>query len=252
MHNFKDRLRASAIHLAISLSIALLAALVVFGLWFPYPYRELSGGRDLFLLVIAVDVVMGPLITLVIFNRAKSRRHLVMDFSVVGLLQLAALSYGLFTVFIARPVHLVFEFHRMAVVHAVDVDPKLLSEAPPELQYLPLTGPTLLSLRAFKTADEQMTSTLQAAQGLAQAAQPGLWQPYSTARADILKEAKPVAQLKSRFPNQAAAIDSAVAKSGFGADKLRYLPLLGRKDAWTVLIDSANAQPVGFLPIDSF
>ena len=140
----------------------------------------------------------------------------------------------------------------MAVVHAVDVDPKLLSEAPPELQSLPLTGPTLLSLRAFKTADEQMTSTLQAAQGLAQAAQPGLWQPYSTARADILKEAKPVAQLKSRFPNQAAAIDSVVAKSGLGADKLAYLPMLGRKDAWTVLIDSANAQPVGFLPIDSF
>ena len=252
MHNLKDRLHVSAIHLAISLSIALLAALLVFGLWYPYPYRELSGGRELFLLVIAVDVVMGPLITLIIFNRSKSRRHLAMDFSVVGLLQLAALSYGLFTVFIARPVHLVFEFHRMAVVHAVDVDPKLLSQAPPELQYLPLTGPTLLSLRAFKTPDEQFTSTLQAAQGLAQAAQPGLWQPYEAGRADILKEAKPLAQLKSRFPNQAAAIDSAVAKSGFGADKLRYLPLLGRKDAWTVLIDSVNAQPVGFLPIDSF
>ena len=57
-----------------------------------------------------------------------------MDFSVVGLLQLAALIYGLFTVFIARPVHLVFEFHRMAVVHAVDVDPKLLGQTPAELQ----------------------------------------------------------------------------------------------------------------------
>ena len=252
MHNLKDRSRASAIHLAISLTIALLAALLVFGMWYPYPYRELSGGRDLFLLVTAVDVVMGPLITLVIFNRAKSRRHLAMDFSVVALLQLAALSYGLFTVFIVRPVHLVFEYHRMAVVHAVDVDTKLLSQAPAELQALPLTGPTPLSLRAFKTADEQFTSTLQAAQGLAQAAQPGLWQPYNMARADILKEAKPVIQLKSRFPNQAAEIDSAVAKSGVSADKLGYLPLLGRKDAWTVLIDSVNAQPVGYLPIDSF
>jgi len=87
--------------------------------------------------------------TLVIFNRAKSRRHLAMDFSVVGLLQLAALSYGLWTVFVARPVHLVFEFHRMAVVHAVDVDSAQLSQAPAELQALPLTGPTLLSLRPF-------------------------------------------------------------------------------------------------------
>jgi len=34
-----DRLRASAIHLCISLTIAALAALLVFGLWYPYPYR---------------------------------------------------------------------------------------------------------------------------------------------------------------------------------------------------------------------
>ena len=81
----------------------------MFGWWYPYPYRELSGGRELFALVVAVDVVLGPLITLVIFNPAKTRRHLVMDFTVIGLLQVAALAYGLWTVFVARPVHLVFE-----------------------------------------------------------------------------------------------------------------------------------------------
>ena len=102
---WKSRLRASAIHLAISLSIATLAALLVFGWWYPYPYRELSGGRELFTLVVAVDVVLGPLITLVIFNTTKTRRHLAMDFTVIGLLQVAALAYGLWTVFVARPVN---------------------------------------------------------------------------------------------------------------------------------------------------
>ena len=252
MHNLKDRLRVSAIHLTISLGIAALAALLVFELWYPYPYREISGGRELFALVIAVDVVMGPLITLIIFNRAKSRRHLAMDFSVVGLLQLAALSFGLWTVFVARPVHLVFEFHRMAVVHAVDVDPAQLGQARAELQALPLTGPTLLSLRPFKSFDEQHNSTMLALEGIAQAAQPGLWQPYDVARADILQEAKPVAQLKARFPDQAAAIDHAVARIGLQVNSLGYLPLVTRKNAWTVLIDSITAQPVGYLPIDSF
>ena len=253
MPNLKDRLRASAVHLAISLPLAALAALLVFGLWYPYPYYEISGGRELFLLVITVDVVMGPLITLFIFNRAKSRRHLAMDFAVIGLLQLAALSYGLWMVFVARPVHLVFEFHRMAVVHAVDIDPAQLSQAPDGLQALPLTGPTLLSLRPFKNVDEQNQSTLQAlTQGVAQAAQPVLWQPYNAAHVDILKESKPAAQLKARFPDQAAEIDSAVARSGFQVNNLSYLPLLARKNAWTVVIDTATAQPVGFLPIDSF
>ena len=123
MQHWKGRLRASGIHLGISLCIALLAALLVFGLWYPYPYREISGGRALFLLMTAVDVVMGPLITLVVFNQAKRRKELVLDFTVVAVLQLAALGYGIWTVFVARPVHLVFEYTRMAVVHAVDIEP---------------------------------------------------------------------------------------------------------------------------------
>ena len=150
INSWKNRLRASVIHLAISLAIASLAALLVFGWWYPHPYRERSGGRELFILVVAVDVVLGPLITLVIFNAAKTRRHLLMDFSVIGLLQVAALAYGLWTVFVARPVHLVFEYNRMAVVHAVDIEPSLLSQAPPDLQTLPWRGPTLLSLRPLQ------------------------------------------------------------------------------------------------------
>ena len=122
--------------------------------WYAYPYREISGGRELFMLVIAVDVVMGPLITLMIFNRAKPRRELVIDLSIVALLQLAALGYGLWTVYAARPVHLAFEYQRLNVVHAADIDPETLPQAPPALQSLPLTGPTLLSLRPFKDASE--------------------------------------------------------------------------------------------------
>lgn len=251
MPSWKNRLCASAIHLAISLAIATLAALLVFGLWYPYPYRELSGGRELFILVVAVDVVLGPLITLVIFNAAKTRRHLLMDFSVIGLLQVAALTYGLWTVFVARPVHLVFEYSRMAVVHAVDIEPSTLTQAPPGLQQLPVGGPTLLSLRPLQ-GSETVESVMLATNGIPQAAQPALWQPYDAARADILRESHPAAQLKERFPQHADTIDQAVARTGLPLDQLRTLPLLSRKTAWTVLIDAQSAQPVGFVAVDSF
>lgn len=249
---WKDRFKASSVHFGISLVVALLAALLVFGLWYPYPYRYISGGRQLFFLVIAVDVILGPLITLAVFNRAKPLRELRRDLAVVVLIQLVALFYGLWTVFVARPVHMVFEYDRFRVVHAVDVPRELLRTAPHGVDALPIIGPTLLSLRAFRDGKEKMDATLAALQGVSLASRPDFWQPYEAGRTDILKEAQPLAQLKSRFPNQAAAIDSAVANSGFAADKLGYLPLLGRKDAWTVLIDSVNAQPVGYLPIDSF
>ena len=252
MQNWKERLRASGIHLGISLCIAVLSAALVFGFWYPYPYREISGGRELFLLVVAVDVVMGPLITLAIFNRAKPRRELLMDFTVVGLLQLAALGYGLWTVFAARPVHLVFEYSRMSVVHAIDVDSDLLAKAPPSLQTLPVTGPTVIALRRFKNPAEQFDATTAALKGFRLAARSDLWQAYEPARADVLKEAKPVEELRVRFSNQAAEIDRALAATGKPVTDLRYLPLLSRKTAWTVLLDTTTAEPLGYLPLDSF
>ena len=252
MENWKRRLRASTVHLGISLCIAAFAAALVFGLWYPYPYGEISGGRELFFLVVAVDVIMGPLITLAIFNRAKPRRELLIDFTVVGLLQLAALGYGLWTVFAARPVHLVFEYSRMTVVHAIDVDADLLAKAPTSLQKLPVTGPTVIALRPFKNPEEQFDATMAAFEGFPLAARSDLWQAYEPVRADVLKEAKPVAELRARFSNQAAQIDRAIAATGKPVTDLRYLPLLSRKTAWTVLLDTTTAEPLGYLPLDSF
>lgn len=252
MNKVKDRLGASGIHLGISLCVAVFAAALVFGLWYPYPYGEISGGRELFFLVVAVDVIMGPLITLAIFNRAKPRRELLIDFTVVGLLQLAALGYGLWTVFAARPVHLVFEYSRMTVVHAIDVDADLLAKAPTSLQKLPVTGPTVIALRPFKNPEEQFDATMAAFEGFPLAARSDLWQAYEPARADVLKEAKPVAELRARFSNQAAQIDRAIAATGKPVTDLRYLPLLSRKTAWTVLLDTTTAEPLGYIPLDSF
>ena len=251
MNKVKDRLGASGIHLGISLCVAVFAAALVFGLWYPYPYGEISGGRELFFLVVAVDVIMGPLITLAIFNRAKPRRELLIDFTVVGLLQLAALGYGLWTVFAARPVHLVFEYSRMTVVHAIDVDADLLAKAPTSLQKLPVTGPTVIALRPFKNPEEQFDATMAAFEGFPLAARSDLWQAYEPVRADVLKEAKPVAELRARFSNQAAQIDRAIAATGKPVTDLRYLPLLSRKTAWTVLLDTTTAEPLGYIPLDS-
>jgi hypothetical protein len=249
---WKDRFLASGAHFALSVLVALLAAALVFGLWYPYPYREISGGRELFFIIVAVDVVMGPLLTLAVFNRKKPLKELQRDLGIIVLLQLAALGYGLWTVFLARPVHLVYEYDRFRVVHAIDVDPALLPKAPPELQQLPMTGPTTLSLREFKDGKEQGDLTMDALGGLQLSARPQLWQDYSKSLQTVIKQAKPLSVLRSRFAAQSAQIDAAVLGTGKAEAALRFVPMAGRKDFWTVLVDVNTAQPVAFLPIDSF
>ena len=249
---WRDRLTASGVHFGASLLIAAFAGALVFGVWYPYPYREISGGRELFLLVVSVDVILGPLITLAVFNRAKPRRELTRDLAVVVLLQLGALAYGLWTVSMARPVHMVFEIDRFRVVHAVEVPPELLDKTPAGIEALPLLGPTLLAVRPFKSSQESMDATMAAIQGVPLGARPDLWESYVQAVPDVVKAAKPVSQLKSRFPTQAADIDSVLASAGRRAESVVYLPLVGRKAFWTVFLDPTTAQIVATMPLDSF
>lgn len=245
------RLKAAGVHLAISLGIAALAALLVFFIWYPYPYREISGGRELFMLVVVVDVVMGPLMTLAVFNLNKPRQELSRDLAVIGVLQLAALGYGLWTVAAARPVHLVFEIDRFRVVHAVDIEPVLLKRAAPALQKLPLTGPTLLSIRDFKDSKESFDATLAALQGTSLGARPDLWQGYELAKPQIIAAAKPVAELKKRFPARASQIDRAL-KSAPSDAPVGYIPLVSRNTFWTVLVNTNTAEVLAFVSLDPF
>lgn len=249
---WKDRFRACAIHFSLSALVAALSALLVFGLWYPYPYREISGGRELFLLVVTVDVIMGPLITLAIFDRRKSWEELRRDLFIVVVLQLSALGYGLWTVAMARPAHMTFEIDRFRIVHAIDIPDELLPKTPLGITALPYTGPTLVGLRPFTDEQEKMDMTMAALQGIQLGARPDLWQSYDASRPDVLRVAKPVGQLRQRFPDRVAAIDAALEGLGAAADTAQYLPLVGRKSFWTVLVDGHNGDVLGFIPLDSF
>jgi hypothetical protein len=251
--DWRARLRAAIIHLGLSALVAALAALLVFALWYPYPYREISGGRELFQLVVAVDIVLGPLLTFAVFNRAKPRTELRRDLGVIVLLQLAGLAYGLWTVNLARPVHMVFEYDRFRVVHQVDIPVELLERAPGGITPVPWGAPTLLALREFRNAQENSDMTLAALQGVPLSARPELWQPYEAAGARVLGAAKPLSQLKSRFPQRADQIDTLVHAAKRDPASVAYLPLVARKaEAWTVLLDGATAEVIGYLPLDSF
>jgi hypothetical protein len=251
--DWRDRLRAASIHLGLSALVAALAALLVFGLWYPYPYREISGGRDLFVLVVSVDVVLGPLITFAVFDRAKPRRELRRDLAVVGMLQLAGLLYGLWTVDQARPVHMVFEIDRFRVVHLIDIPSDMEARAPAGIEVAPWGGPTLIAARPFRSEKESFEATMAALQGVQIGARPDFWQHYADARAEVLKAARPVTQLQGRFPQRAAEIEAALRQAGHAAADTAYLPLIARKaEAWTVLLDGKTAAVLGYLPLDSF
>lgn len=254
---FSERLRfASRLglgHFIISLCLASLVALLIFGLWFPYPYRELAGGRELFWLIISVDVVCGPLLTLVLAAPHKRRRELCTDIGLVAFIQLLALGYGLTVLAAARPVALAFEVDRFRVVSAADIDPADLEQAPENFRSLSLTGPLLVGIRTAKNPDEQFSSMSLGLAGIEPSMRPNWWTNYSEARTEVLRKAQPVAQLRTKHPGKATLIDGSVADTKVSESELLWLPLVSRKtNEWVVLIDKKEGLPRGYLPLDGF
>lgn len=97
-----NRWKAFAGHLAISAGlVAALLALFIFYL-FPMPFFTADGGWRGIRIIALVDVTIGPLLTLIVCSKGKSRGKLVFDLTVIGLLQVSALVSGLWTVYAAR------------------------------------------------------------------------------------------------------------------------------------------------------
>jgi cytochrome bd-type quinol oxidase subunit 2 len=88
-----NRWKASATHLILCIVIAISVLLLMLFAWFPPPYFSSQGGKDLLFLIFSVDVVLGPLITLIIYKHGK--KGLKFDLTVIVLLQISALAYGI-------------------------------------------------------------------------------------------------------------------------------------------------------------
>jgi hypothetical protein len=249
------RLKAVAVHLTISVAIALVCATLTFGVWYPNAYRAMSGGMGVFGILTIVDVVLGPLLTLVVFNSRKPRTELVTDLSAIGVLQISALAYGLVVVYQARPVHLVFEVDRYRVISAADIDDSDLPDALPAFRKLPRTGPTIIAAKGTSSREELLKSLEMAMQGKDIATRPKQWVPLSEQRTEIGRRALHYTKLLERKPEHRVVLETAARKamsdSGLPPERLRTLPVVSRFVSWTVIIDESGT-PLAFAPVDAF
>jgi hypothetical protein len=247
MTSLRFRLFASGLHLAASVAIAALASVLVFWLWYPSPYAQMAGGVQLFLMVVAIDVVMGPALTAVIAYPGKPKRELARDLAVLVVLQFAALGYGLYTMAQARPVALMFEFDRLRVLSAVEVDTSQLANAPKGRNALPWTGPWTLAVVKPTDATEFMRTLDQELAGLPLAAQPKYWREYEPHAADVWRVAQPIQAMLKQHPTSADTLRRIADKAGSTVDALRFLPVQARQPDWVAVLAQPNARVIGFM-----
>ncbi|HJT60545.1 MAG TPA: TfpX/TfpZ family type IV pilin accessory protein [Burkholderiales bacterium] len=246
-----SRWRAAGIHLLISLGIAAVVLALMLGVWYGPTLFQAMGGAGLALIVIGVDVVLGPALTLVVFRSGK--RGLKFDLAAIALLQLVALLYGCYVVSLARPAFIVFVKDQFQVATVAELESQYLAEARyPEYRSAPWSGPELVYGEWPKNPEEQQQLMFSGLAGVDLQHFPRYYAPYLQGKDQILAKAQPLPSVRDTEPQAAQVIDGWVARSGVDGQNLRYLRLRGR-NAWVaVLIDSRTAEPVKMLVTEKF
>lgn len=249
----KKRIKAALVHASISVAIAMAISAVVFQIWFPGPISDITNSSSLYWLVISVDVICGPLLLLVIWNPRKPRRELIMDATIVVVIQLAALTYGVWTIYQIRPVHIVFETDRLRMINATEVDSDDLRNGPDRWKNLPLMGPELLSTRVPKDGPEMLRSIDLSIASKEPSVRPEMWEEYGPAKDRVRAASRTLPELLAVYPDKQAEITRLAEKFDVPYASIVWLPLTAALTMdWVALMDGRNMEPFTYIPGDGF
>jgi len=136
---FSDITRKQAFlsHLLVSSFIFIVLSYLIVFHWYPEFYFFIDGGIRGIATIFFVDVVLGPGLTLLVFNPVK--KSLKFDMAVILLLQVTALTWGVKSVYTEKPATAVFywgKFTCVAQKDAGEIDLEPIRDGPSGKQRL--------------------------------------------------------------------------------------------------------------------
>jgi hypothetical protein len=227
------------------------ACALIFLVWYPDPYFVATGAWQVLRVLIGVDLVLGPLLTLIVFKPGK--RGLKLDLAVIAILQLAAFVYGVTAIYRARPYFTVFAVDRFYVLARQDVVPdELARHESAEWLRKPLHGPLLVAARrpTDAAAAQRLLDETVFHNGPDIERRPDFWAPYANEAAQIGARARPLAALSAKRPQAAAAVAALPARLGLPEARLGFLPLIARNRDLSFVVDVEGGAPLEVLDID--
>lgn len=237
------RLKAFSIHLTISAAIAVSVIALMLLLWYAPPFFSALEGSHVLLILIGVDVTLGPLFTLIIFNPLKSRKALTFDLSAIAILQTAALIYGMSVVYQARPVFVVYSKGSFDLVTANMLSKEDIAKARyPRYRSLPLTGPVFVYTEMPTDLKERNEVVTGAFTGKDLPQFPQYYLPYDEHSSTAARAAKPLAELEKLNPGRRAEIEKLVRASGRAEADIGYLPLRAKYRDQAVLVGKSDGK----------
>ncbi len=240
--------RAFLTHLAISAAIVGAVCALIFFFWYPQPYFAIKGAWNVLRVLIGVDLILGPLLTLILFRPGKPR--LALDMAIIATIQLSALLYGTTVIYQERPYYAVFAVDRFEVLARRDVEPNAAAGA--RFTSKPLIGPILaFASRPSDPAEFQrlLEETLFENKPDIER-RPEYWSRYEDSRDAVLGRAGKLSDLAVQQPAAADRVRRAADALGKDSSALVYVPVIGADQPLTLVLDPESALPLKVLKIN--
>ncbi|MGH8148807.1 MAG: hypothetical protein ACRETB_02355 [Steroidobacteraceae bacterium] len=248
------RFKAFGLHILCSACVLTLVVGGLYAGWYRWPGWYLAGMRHIALLVVAVDVAIGPLLTLVVASPTKSRRELARDIGVIVVVQLAALAYGSVTLWRGRPVYYVFAGNGLHMVQAFDLKPSEIAlgrrddpSLAPEWHCMPrwVWAPLPQDKQALKEAIRSMISG-----GVDLPQMPRYFKPWNQGLPTLRKHLRSVVK-QTTFPKpERQALETRMKRLGIPLDKPDTMLLTGRGIPLLAVFDPTTLRIAAILAPD--
>jgi hypothetical protein len=242
-----SRIRAFFSHLLLSFAIVTSVFAVVFFIWYPTPFFAAVGTWSIIRILVGVDLVLGPLLTLIVFKPGK--RLLIVDVVFIGIVQISALIYGATVLYQERPYFAVFAIDRFHILAEQDVDAGQRAQ----LGWVdkPAVGPLLASARLPETIEAQQRLIEETVFGGAPDIEqrPELWVPFEEDIDVAISAAYPLTMLRTTS-STTALVDRTIASLGVAESSLGFLPIISAKNDACLILNLDTGEMLDVLDID--
>ena len=243
-----SRYKASLIHLLISAVLVGSVVGVVYWFWYPEPTFEVVGIMQIVLLLVTVDLIVGPLLTLIVYKHGKPGMRF--DLTVIALIQVIALAYGTYRMYEEKPHYLVFVVDRLEFVSQKGLDRS-------QLDVEENKAPRFVNLvQVFAQVPQDTAEYQRYMDSIMTEGKPDLerrpeyWQTWNSGAASIREKIKPLDTVKPGDPNAISELQQASERFGGTHDNLGVLPIGGIEDDVGMLIDYDTLEVLDVLKVN--
>ena len=238
-----NRFNASLVHLLGSAVVLFLVFALVRFIWYPEPFFSSASGINLMLILVPIDLVVGPLVTLIIFNPKKA--SLKFDLACVLACQIAFLFYGLWSIYLARPVYVAFDEDWFRLVSANEIEAKEQAKAKyPAFRSLPVLGPQVIGTIMPADREKRAQIVVASISGMGVQNLPEYYVPYNDVMPIVKSVAKTAKDMKFLSGEERARVSSYELKMTQQGRQVRFVPLRAKTTLMFVAVDPKNGAVI--------